>query len=100
MPSIHPNTSDDGIDFVELASPNPSPNSSSNSATSAKDFSNPYYLHHGDSPVTLLVSQPLVGNNYHTWKRSMVMALSAKNKLGFVDGSLEKSAVDTPEYFA
>jgi hypothetical protein len=59
-------------------------------ASSGTDFSNPYYLHHGDSPGSLLVSQPLAGNNYHTWKRSMSMALSAKNKLGFIDGSLPK----------
>jgi transposase InsO family protein len=72
----------------------------SNSTPSAVEFSSPFYLHHGDSPGTHLVSQPLVGNNYHTWKRSMSMALSAKNKLGFIDGSLAKPAEDTSEYFA
>jgi hypothetical protein len=76
------------------------PNSLLNSTPSAVAFSSPYYLHHGDSPGTLLVSKPLVGNNYHTWKRSMVMALSATNKLGFIDGSLEKPIVDAPEYSA
>jgi hypothetical protein len=43
-----------------------------------------YYLHHGDSLGAILVSQPLLGDNYHTWLRSMVMALTAK--LGFVNG--------------
>jgi hypothetical protein len=96
MPSANPQTSDNEVEFVEFVLPN----STSNSAPSAAEFSNPYYLHHGDSPGTLLVSQPLVGNNYHTWKRSMVMALSAKNKLGFIDGSLVKPNVESPEYFA
>jgi hypothetical protein len=45
-----------------------------------------YYLHHGDSPGAILVSQTLIGDNYHTWSRSMVMALTAKNKIGFVNG--------------
>jgi hypothetical protein len=30
----------------------------------------------------------------------MTMALSAKNKLGFIDGSLQKLVVDAPEYHA
>jgi hypothetical protein len=96
MPSVNPQTSNDEVEFVEFVLPN----STSNSAPSAAEFSNPYYLHHGDSPGTLLVSQPLVGSNYHTWKRSMVMALSAKNKLGFIDDSLVKPNVESPEYFA
>uniref|UniRef100_A0A2N9HGP5 Reverse transcriptase Ty1/copia-type domain-containing protein n=1 Tax=Fagus sylvatica TaxID=28930 RepID=A0A2N9HGP5_FAGSY len=45
-----------------------------------------YYLHHGDSPGAILVSQPLLGDNYHTWSRSMMMALTAKSKVGFVNG--------------
>jgi hypothetical protein len=52
--------------------------------------SSPYHLHHDDSPGTVLVSQPLDGDNYHTWSRSMVMALTAKNKLSFLNGSLAK----------
>jgi hypothetical protein len=64
------------------------------------EFSSPFYLHHGDSPGTLLISQPLIGINYHTWKRSMTMALSAKNKLCFIDGSLMKPSVDAPEFAA
>uniref|UniRef100_A0A2N9I4I6 Integrase catalytic domain-containing protein n=1 Tax=Fagus sylvatica TaxID=28930 RepID=A0A2N9I4I6_FAGSY len=54
------------------------------------DPANKYYLHHGDSPGAILVSQPLVGDNYHTWSRSMVMALTAKNKVGFVNGLIEQ----------
>ena len=47
-----------------------------------------YYLHHGDSPGAILVSQPLLGDNYHTWSRSMMMALTAKSKVGFVNGMI------------
>ncbi|KAF8387898.1 hypothetical protein HHK36_026560 [Tetracentron sinense] len=54
------------------------------------DYSNPYFLHHGDSPGAILVSQQLTGDNYSSWKRAMEMALTAKNKIGFVNGSLPK----------
>ncbi|KAL5540460.1 hypothetical protein UlMin_042555 [Ulmus minor] len=50
--------------------------------------SNPYYLHHSDSPGQILVSQQLTGENYTSWSRAMLIALSVKNKLGFVDGSI------------
>ncbi|KAE8727587.1 hypothetical protein F3Y22_tig00005459pilonHSYRG00316 [Hibiscus syriacus] len=36
----------------------------------------------------VLVTQPLTNDNYNSWKRFMLMALSAKNKLGFVNGSI------------
>ena len=50
----------------------------------------PYFLHHSDSHGLILVSQPLIGENYALWSRAMLIALSVKNKLGFIDGSIEK----------
>ncbi|KAF8411394.1 hypothetical protein HHK36_003943 [Tetracentron sinense] len=38
------------------------------------------------------VLKQLTDDNYNSWKRAMVMALTAKNKIGFVDGSLTKPA--------
>jgi hypothetical protein len=63
---------------------------SSSSSTNLDNFSNPFFLHNGDSLGTVLVSQPLIGDNYNTWSKSMTMALRAKNKLKFVDGTLVK----------
>jgi hypothetical protein len=63
------------------------------------DSSSPYYLHHGDSPGSILVSQVLQGDNYHTWSRSMIMALTAKNKLKFIDGSLKKPSTELEDEF-
>ena len=54
------------------------------------DSSNPFFLHHGDSPGAMIISQPLNGDNYNSWKRAMMMALSAQNKLNFVNGTLSK----------
>ena len=39
-------------------------------------------------PNPFSMSPPLNGDNYNTWYRSMRMALRAKNKLGFVDGTI------------
>uniref|UniRef100_A0A803Q607 Retrotransposon Copia-like N-terminal domain-containing protein n=1 Tax=Cannabis sativa TaxID=3483 RepID=A0A803Q607_CANSA len=48
----------------------------------------PYSIHHFDSPATVLVTPLLTGDNYRSWRRAVRMALRAKIKLGFVDGSL------------
>jgi hypothetical protein len=54
------------------------------------DSSNPFFLNHGDSPGAMIVSKSLNGENYNSWKRAMMMALSVKNKLSFVNGTLPK----------
>lgn len=52
---------------------------------------NSYSLHHSYGPATVLVNQPLIGaENYNSWSRAMIMALSGKNKSGFIDGSIKK----------
>jgi hypothetical protein len=55
--------------------------------------SSPLFLHNGNNPRIILVPQPLTGQNYSTWSRSMLVALNAKNKLCFIDGSLSKSSI-------
>uniref|UniRef100_A0A2N9FCT0 Reverse transcriptase Ty1/copia-type domain-containing protein n=1 Tax=Fagus sylvatica TaxID=28930 RepID=A0A2N9FCT0_FAGSY len=54
--------------------------SSSSSPLQKDESTNRLFLHHGDSPGMILISQPLLGENYHTWSRSMIMAFIAKNK--------------------
>uniref|UniRef100_A0A2N9FK13 Retrotransposon Copia-like N-terminal domain-containing protein n=1 Tax=Fagus sylvatica TaxID=28930 RepID=A0A2N9FK13_FAGSY len=58
------------------------------SDTSIVDSQSPYYLNNSDNPGIHLVTKPLSGDNYHTWSRSMSLALSSKNKLGFVIGTV------------
>jgi hypothetical protein len=68
-----------------------------NSIVASEDpSSNLLYLHHGDSPGSLMVTQPLNGDNYSAWSRSMIMTLTAKNKIAFIDGSLSQPSVDDP----
>lgn len=64
--------------------------------------SNPYFLHFSESPGSHLVSQLLLisGENYHTWNRSMLITLEAKNKLGFLDRSLPRPLSTDPLFGA
>ena len=72
------------------------------SSTSQRELSpmedpcSPFFLHQGESPGVILVSQPLTKDNYLTWTRAMKMALDAKSNLGFVDGSITASMAVTP----
>ena len=62
-------------------------------------MNDPLFLHHGENPGVVLVSQPLIGGeNYPAWALSVRKSLIAKNKLGFIDGSLTLSSpiIDSP----
>ncbi|XP_076922179.1 uncharacterized protein LOC143604786 [Bidens hawaiensis] len=52
------------------------------------DSSNPLYLHPSDHPGMILVSKFFGGTRFGAWKRAMMIALSAKNKLGFINNTL------------
>jgi hypothetical protein len=65
------------------------------------NLSNPFFTHHSDHPGLILISKPLNGDNYSTWKRAMTLALNSKNKLGFVNGSIRAPSEDNdPEEHA
>ncbi|KAL5824690.1 hypothetical protein ACOSQ3_020753 [Xanthoceras sorbifolium] len=73
----------------------------SNTDSSRSNILNPYFTHHSDHPGLVLISKPLNGENYSTWKRAMTLALNSKNKLGFVDGSINSpSKTADPENYA
>ncbi|KAI9195677.1 hypothetical protein LWI28_017144 [Acer negundo] len=73
----------------------------SNTDSSRPNISNPYFTHHSDHPGLVLISKPLNGDNYSTWKRAMTLALNSKNKLGFVNGSISApSKITDPENYA
>ena len=56
----------------------------------------PLYVHPSDNPAQPLVSNLFSGDNFDNWKRSIFIALSARHKLGFIDGSCECPAVTAP----
>jgi gag-polypeptide of LTR copia-type len=57
-----------------------------------------FFLHHSDNLGIILVPQLLTESNYPAWSRAMTMALSLKNKLCFVDGTIKKPKAATLEY--
>ncbi|MFV0960813.1 hypothetical protein QML37_31435, partial [Klebsiella pneumoniae] len=59
--------------------------------------SSPYFLHHSDNPGAILVTTLLNGDNYSTWCRAMRMALNVKDKFGFVDGTIPKPPLSSPD---
>lgn len=59
-----------------------------------------FYIHPFDTSNVKLVNEFFNGQGYADWKRSMMLGLSSKNKLGFVDGSLPKPAATDSTYKA
>lgn len=63
-----------------------------------QDSTSVYYIHPSDANTTQLVSVKFNGTGYSNRKRSIMLSLSAKNKLGFVDGSVHKPDVTSGDY--
>lgn len=49
--------------------------------------SHPYFISSFDSPGMLLVKAAFDGKSFAGWKLALLIALTAKNKAGFIDGS-------------
>ncbi|XP_019241435.1 PREDICTED: uncharacterized protein LOC109221405 [Nicotiana attenuata] len=60
------------------------------------ESSHPLYLSPSDNPGTNLVFSPFDGSGYADWRKSMLISLSAKNKLGFINGKITKPRDDSP----
>ncbi|XP_075473850.1 uncharacterized protein LOC142504890 [Primulina tabacum] len=60
-------------------------------------FNDPLYIHPSDTPGMCLVNDHLIGaDNYGVWSRAMLIALRAKNKTGFIDGTCRKPTLEQP----
>ena len=60
---------------------------------------NPYFLSASENPGSVLVTQPLLGmRNYHSWSRAMILALTAKKKIGFINGRIPMPDPESPLY--
>lgn len=69
-------------------------NGTNNGSTYTDATQNPtstYYLHPSNQANNKLVPTIFNGTNYGKWMRSLTLALSAKNKIGFIDGSFPKT---------
>ncbi|XP_075101647.1 uncharacterized protein LOC142177082 [Nicotiana tabacum] len=65
---------------------------------SIPDANHPYYLHSSIAPGMSLVITPFDGRGFPGWRRSVLIAISAKNKLGFINGTCGKPALNATEY--
>ncbi|XP_073138193.1 uncharacterized protein [Henckelia pumila] len=65
--------------------------------TKPLDPTSPYYLHPSDGPQITISPIVLRRENYNEWVRSMRNNFRAKNKLGFLDGTIPKPDDGTPE---
>ena len=81
---------------------NKSHTKASNSSSSLNtDPSSPYFIHHSDYPSHMLAPIKLNGANYPSWSRSMIHALTAKNKIGFINRSIQPpSKTEQPTEYA
>nr|CAD1842353.1 unnamed protein product [Ananas comosus var. bracteatus] len=64
------------------------------------DSSSPFFLNPSDSPGNTLLLCLLNRDNYATLARAMTNALRAKNKYGFVDGTIMKPEETSPDVHA
>ena len=60
----------------------------SSTSSPMEDLSSSFFLHNGDHPRLILVSHPFHGPNYNTWSWATLLAFIAKNKMGFINGSI------------
>ena len=71
-------------------------NSNSNSESNTP---NPYFLSSNENLGNILITQPLLGmRNYQCWSRAMVLVLTAKKKIGLMNGKIPRLEVDSPLY--
>ncbi|XP_071906126.1 uncharacterized protein [Coffea arabica] len=64
---------------------------------SDKKTSSPYALSPNDNPGNIITQVQLKGKNYEEWARAVRTALRAKKKYGFIDGTVEQPADDSPK---
>ncbi|XP_021725925.1 uncharacterized protein LOC110693109 [Chenopodium quinoa] len=65
-------------------------NSASRFIEPTQDPCSVYYIHPADNTSLKVVSDLFNEEHYSSWKRSLILHLSTKNKMCFVDGSLPK----------
>ncbi|GJS37420.1 retrovirus-related pol polyprotein from transposon TNT 1-94 [Tanacetum coccineum] len=58
------------------------------------NVNDPLYIGSSDHPGMVLTNTPFNGTNFDGWSRNVKMALGAKLKLGFIDGTCNRPSVD------
>lgn len=76
--------------FSEMVATQTQTQTETQNVDQSQNPNSPFYIHPSDNPGMKLVSEKFNVSCYDEWKRSMIISLSAKNKMGFVDGSIKK----------
>ncbi|XP_075108709.1 uncharacterized protein LOC142180392 [Nicotiana tabacum] len=67
-------------------------------AVSTIDSNHAYFLHSSDAPGMSLVNSAFDGRGFQGWRKSVLIALSAKNKIGFINGACPAPAADSKDF--
>ncbi|XP_019239751.1 PREDICTED: uncharacterized protein LOC109219732 [Nicotiana attenuata] len=73
------------------------PETSNTAKAVTYDVNHPYHLNNSDSPGMTLVNTVFDGRGYPGWRRSILLSLSAKRKLGFINGVCKSPGLNSPE---
>ncbi|XP_022008139.1 uncharacterized protein LOC110907465 [Helianthus annuus] len=76
------------------------PENNGKNEDAVNDHNSPYYIHPSDYPRQLHVNDVLTDRNYTDWSQEMLNFLFAKNKMGFIDGSIKKPEPNSSAYMA
>lgn len=68
--------------------------------SSNQDLSSVYYIHPSYSSINQFVSVKFNDEDFNNWKRSKMLTLLTKNKLGFLNGTISAPASSSPTYKA
>lgn len=63
-----------------------------------EDAFSPYFLHHSKNHNSVIVTPKLTSSNFPSWKQSFLLAISIRNKQGFLDGSIPKPSPENYLY--
>ncbi|TMW80181.1 hypothetical protein EJD97_023095, partial [Solanum chilense] len=58
----------------------------------------PYFLAHSDSPGMTIVNSVFDGRGFPCWRRGVLIALSAKKKQGFINGTCKAPDLNPVDY--
>lgn len=65
-----------------------------------QDPSSPYFINSSENTSLPIVSEKFNGDTFGEWQRSMIIALATKNKLGFVNGTINPPPSTDPKFAA
>ncbi|XP_021603712.1 uncharacterized protein LOC110608737 isoform X2 [Manihot esculenta] len=70
------------------------PNAPESNSDPLEDASSPFFLYHS----LVLIIPELILDNFPFWRRWFMLAISIRNKQGFLDGSIPKPSPENPLY--